>query len=604
MSGKDYNVMARFSVGDSLVPISQFSIDFPSGVLGSRLTCEVADVSVDPSSTDPVLFEVGVGLGTDLDWVTMMDLGVVGDKTSVVKWLDDSKRVQAISRVADRWKWSPPRAVFVFDPDIIDPVSSGEASPRQLVNEQHSPIFPELVAIPSLDITQLLQYIYVEKLGFSRVITNIENFRLNFVSISISSPFHAAAVSELGVFQPEFFSDDVNVLWIIDPQGTLPVGLSTRLFRQKHYAEFQQSQKTTQRVNAVVLSYHNNFTSGSITSRVEQESKEVGTPFSPGWQRTTVSRFINDFHDNPGDDTEVTRSVVTRTLTQTSAFSDGLTRLVLTEDQTDAFLYDFRLKAGFIKSTSIYCRLPGESAKVRLVQTETNQIVWQALGNSGEFIKRYEVTNLVGTIIKVFNDPDDPDAGYTAQSAFGANKFDQIPEEVEDGTEVLTGQPISTQIDTYRNVGQDQIEVTSQRISHLSAGAPADQSRTFEHTGTIQVRAATSAAMQTNMLITRVADGDHLRNPVQLSAGNVPFDIAKRLALRILERQGNEPASVSVELTGLDLAVRRGSIRRVELRDGSTVRVFVTGYRVTGTNLGSPNFGVTMTVDGLVIPNA
>ncbi len=91
------------------------------------------------------------------------------------------------------------------------------------------------------------------------------------------------------------------------------------------------------------------------------------------------------------------------------------------------------------------------------------------------------------------------------------------------------------------------------------------------------------------------------RVPASLNAGNVPFGVAKGLAQRVLDRQGNQPASVSMELSGLDLALRRGSLRLVHDRADSVYKVFITGFSIKGENLGRPDFRVSMTAQGVVI---
>lgn len=603
---RDYNIYARLTSGGSEVAIPNFNLEFPPGVLGSKLSCDLSDSSINFDDSLDVLFEVGIGSAGEVEWSTMMDLGRANSLDSTVKWLGDTQRLVAVSGIADKWNYAPEAPVFLYDPLVIDPITSGQAALGELVDEHHNPIFPVLVAKNSLDLQQLMNYVYVEKLGFTRVITNVPNFHLNFVQIPLTSSFHSAVMSEVGIFQPEFYNDDDGTLWVVDPQGTLPVGLVARKMLLKHYATFQRSKQTGKLVNAVILSYSTTFGDGPITSRVEQEVQEVGVPFTEGWHRTTISRFINDFHDNPADPSEVTRSVVTRVLTQVTAEFDSLARLVATEDQIDKFLYDFRLKTGYTKTlTKYFPTFLDGTALNHLVQVEENQVVWEALTTPGEFIKRYEITSVIGSVVKTYDDPSDPDA-----STFRLQSFDQVSRlnrndlPSSDDSVVVENHPIVTRIDTYRDTGRDQIEVSSQRVNYLpdpGRGA-VDRDETFQHTGTIQARANTTRALTVNMVLTNQTESNPVRRPpVTLSAGNVPFDIAKTLAQRILDHQGQQPTRVSMELSGIDLALRRGSIREVRDRADNVYRVFITGFSIVGENLGSPNFRVSMTAQGVVI---
>lgn len=609
---RDYNVQSRLMIDGAPVAISGFTVDFPAGVIGSRMSCELADpVGTIPDPTAVVLFQVGVSTsGSDPDWVTVMDLGVVNSVSESVKWLGDSRNWTAVSGIADRWDYAPVRPEFLYDPLRIDPITSSEASPGDLVDSDHQTIFPVLTALRSLDLVQLMNYVYVKRLGFSRVVTNIPNFSLNFVNIPVTGSFHSVVTSEIGIFEPVYCSDDSDTLWIIDPQGTLPVGLPIRHTLQKHYAQLTRQKQQNKLVNAVVLTYRDTLGDGPVTSRAEQETQEVGAPFTEDWQRTTVTRFINDFHDNPGNTSEVTRSVVTRILTQVQAWVSGvtvedgvatftppLTRVVLTEDQRDTFLYDFRLKTGYSKETSLYTILPGESAKLRQVQTEESQIVWESRGTPGEFIKRYEVVSTSGLFQRLF-DPTDPSIPEIRESIFSLNRRNSIsPDPGDPASAVVESGPLSTQIDSFRVTGQDQIEVGSQRVNHLTGTT--DSSHVFQHTGTIYARATSGRATTVNMVLTRGTQPR--RVPGRLNAGNVPFPVALTLANRILDRQGAGPVQVDIEFSGLDLSLRRGSLRRVEDRGGNFHVVFITGFSITGANLGQRNFSVVMKAQGVVI---
>ncbi len=603
---KDYNVYGRLTAGDSEVALVRFSLEFPEGVLGSRLNCDLADLSFLLDEEASVLFEIGIGSQGSVEWTTMMDLGKVNSVDLEVEWLRDSRKLTAVSGVADKWTYAPEKPIFLYDPAFIDPISSGQAALGEVVNEQHLPLFPTLVPKLAFDLQQLLNFVYVTKLGFSRIITNIPNFHLNFVQIPLTASFHSAAMNELSIFQPEFYNDDQGTLWVVDPQGALPAGLAPRKMLLKHYAKFQKTKQVGKLVNAIVLTYSANFGDGPITNRVEQETQEVGTPFGDGWQRTTVSTFINDFHDNPQNVLEVTRSVTTRILKQITAEYDGLARLVSTEDQADHFLYDFRLKTGYTKTlTKFFPVFAGVSAQSHLVQTEESQVVWESLTAPGEFIKRYEITSVTGSVVKTYDNPSDPDTStFRLQSYDQVSKLNRNDLPSSSDSVSVENHPIYTKIDTFRNTGRDQVEVSAQRVNYLmdSGRGITDRSDTFQHTGTIQARANTVVARQVHMLISRSPEGNPVRRvPASLNAGNVPFGVAKVLANRILDRQGQQPTKVSMELSGLDLTLRRGSIRKVHDREDNVYTVFITGFTIAGDNLGRSDFRVTMTATGVVI---
>lgn len=595
---KDYNVYARLRIGGAEVPISDFSFDFPEDSIGGQLTATMANQTQAIDEDEDIVFEIGIAAGGATEWVPIMDLGKIKSVSTLTGWPGDQVAIRAVSALADKWDLSPPQPITLYDPDQVDVVSSNASTFGDLVNEAHQFIGSELLPVRSLDLIRLLNWVYVDKLGFAGVVTNIENFPIKTVNVAISDAYHSVAAREVGVFEPTYHADDHGTLWIIDPQGTLPSGLTARAMRLKHYAKLEKSIEVGRLVNQVVLSYRDNLAvDSSPTIRSEKEIINSGEFGDPDWQRSTTTSYIYDFHDDPAHPDHVTRSVVFRVRTEVSAVADGLTRLVSIDDQTDTYKYDYRLNTGYTKQASLYCRLPGESAKLRLVHTEVKEIEWEELtSRPGEFIKQNEVTQISGLVLKTQDDPDD-DSTITRQPLYTANRLNDIPEEAE----VESGRPISTKIETFREVGPDQIEVNAQQVNHLTPQAAPDPPRTYQHTGTIRANISPQQPT-TNMLI--VAEGtsdDNRRPPISLAAGNVPFTQAKRLALRELDRRNNKPARVTAELSGLDLALRRGSIRTVHDRQDNTYKTYIKGFSGSGSGLGTPDRVVMMRISGVVL---
>lgn len=592
MPTRDYNVKARLRVEDLKIPITRFTLDFPEGSIGSKLTAELAepDATVDPNSS--MTFDIGIDSGNGVEWVPMMDVGKVRVVDRTIAWLDDHVVIEAISGLAERWDRSPSIPIVLYDPAQVDIVDESGPILGELVDVNHDTIEPEKIPIEDFDLLQLFNYVYVTKLGFTSVVTNIPNFPLKRADIRVTDSFHSVAAREIGIFEPVYHADDDTVLFIIDPQRDLPPGLSIRKLNTSQYVKFTTTRETGRNINAIILSYRDNTVPGSASEdRVEQSVQDVGTPFTAGWQRTVTNTFIRDFFDNPADPDEVTRSVPFRVDSRTVGF-DGVVRELAIESQTDNYLYDFRLKTGYTKVVSLYTAFPGEGAAMRTVQTETNQVVWEELSSSpGEFAKVYEITSIVGTVL-VEGEGED----ITRTSLYQANRNSLVTDDME----VEVGVPIFTQIDRYRILGRDQIEVNTQKVDHLKIPPKPTITNTVQHTGTIQARAQAQST-EVNMLLVNDVPPEERRPPASLSAGNVPVAEAKALARRILDRRGTQPAKANVDLTGFDLALRRGSLRKIRDREGDRLKVFIKGFRIVGEQLGTPNFSVKQSVTGLVI---
>jgi hypothetical protein len=598
----DYNVYARLLIDEEEYPISNLRYSAAEGTLGEQCRFDLADPTQVIPDSGEVSVQIGVENPNGVEWADLIVEGQILASTETIKWAADGKGITVVNKVGEKWDLSPTQQIVVYDPEEIDPVEEVGTVQGELVDEDYLPIEPVFIPKADFDLHTLLRYIYVDRLGFAGVVTNVPNYRMNVASIGVTQSFHSVAANELAVFEPKYFMNAAGVLFIIDPQGTLPPSLPVRRMALKHYVDFTRSRQRGRLVNAVILEWTDNFVTGASepTARTEQDYVEIGTYGTEGWQRTVTTRHIYDFYEDPDRPTAVTRSVVYRVVSNVSAIADGLTRVVSVDDQEDLYKYDYRLKIGYNKTVKLYCTLPGLSAKLRTVQTEASTIVWEQLNSTpGEFVKRWESIEIRGLVLRTYNDPDDPGQGATYKSIYNANRLDEIPEEEEDGTTLLTDRPISTQIDAFRVTGKDQIEVNSQRIDHLREHRPADLNKTFQHTGTIQVRGNGPTSLTTRMVITRGTEPR--RTPVVLNAGNVPLSVARTLAERILDREGQEPETAAVELSGLDLSLRRGSLRRALDRDEVEHLLFITGVDIAGENLGQPSFAFTMTANAVKI---
>ncbi|HEX8090036.1 MAG TPA: hypothetical protein VF762_14340, partial [Blastocatellia bacterium] len=417
---------------------------------------------------------------------------------------------------------------------------------------------------------------------------------------SLTSPYHSIASSQVALFEPQYSSEDLGTISIIDPQGTLPDELAAgaRAVSLDAYVEFQRQKQTAPLINAVLLSYKDNTgsASGTVTDRVDQEVQEVGTFGEAGWQRTLINRFIKEFHDDVNDSSRITREVVWKVESRTSARADGIVREIAIETQTDSYDYDWQLKTGYTKIVQLYTKLPGLAALMRQVQTETNRIIWTgSKSNPSNLIKTWELTEVVGTIL-VEGDEDDPDNPQIKISLYEANRTNNISDEAEP----RLAQPITTIIERWREVGPDQIEVEYQKIDHLDEKP--EQTKTVQHTGTVTARLGQGAQAVTMLLRDEESEeSDGTLPPAHINAGDIPFAPALEIANRVLARHGQQPQRVSIQFAGIDVALRRGSLRRVSERDGSEYLVFITGYTITGENLGTADFSIMQQAEGIVL---
>jgi hypothetical protein len=599
--GKQYGIAATLEIDGDSAPITDFDLSVPTGALGSGLSCSLADFEASVSDTDPIDFDITITKGGDSETVRLLESGRMLSSSASIQLDGDTLKVDAVNPLADRWQIAPRSPLVLYDPSVIDIVTASEATRDDILDADSNPIEAEFRAVDGFDLAQLLNFVYVEQLGFTRVITNIESYPLQRADFSLRASWHSVAASELAIFQPVYGADDADTLFILDPQGTIPPSMPIRNLPLSKYVQVIRQTQTSALINAVIFTYRDNTFvdafSGAVTDRVDQELQEVGNFGEEGWQRTVINRFIKEFHDDPNDPFRITREIVWKTEARVSAKADDLVREISIEVQTDRYDFDWRLKIGYEKITQLYTALPGASAMMREVQREINQIIWtSSLSNPSELIKTWELTEISGTVLVENPDDDEP----TRISLYEANRTNSIPED-DEGVDVENGRPITTIIERWRETGPDQIEVQYQKIDHLT-GRP-EQTKTVQHTGTVKARMNQSTTGTVSMMIRNEASEALFgpRVPASLDAGNVPFDQALMLAERLLALGGAEPGRIQIRFTGLDLSLRRGSLRRITDRQGVDYIVFITGYRMRGERLGTPEFEITMEAEGVII---
>lgn len=603
---KRYGIQARVKSGSDEVEITDFTFVIASGELGATASCALADFSPVISPSLPVSFEIGISKSGQTHWAMLLDDGRISERTDATQFKGDQTSINVISKLSEKWKLAPRAPITLYDPAQVDIITLSSQNRGDIVDQSGAPIAPIYRPVAALDLLQLLNFIYVERLAFGQVITNIPDYPIPRADFGLTTPYHSVAAGQVGLFEPKYSSDAQATLFIIDPQGALPAGFpaQVRACSPGTYAELQKTKQTAPDINAVLLTYRDSSgaTGNHITERVEQEIQEAGIFGDDDWQRTMINRFIKEFHGDSNDSTRITRSVVYKTETRISARIDGLARLISIETQEDHYAYDWQLKVGYTKTLQLYMKLPLElAAHMQTIQTETNQIIWLgAMSSPNTLVKTWEITEVNGTVL-VIGEQDDPSNPPLRQSAYDANRGGEIP----DDAEVLTGRPISSLIERWREVGPDQIEVGYQKVNHLArTGSQVEQNRTVQHTGTVQARlnSAQDGRQVTMLLRDQTSEAlDGTLPPATLDAGDIPFDPALELANRVLARHGQTPQRVKLTGAGIDLALRRGSLRRVSDRAGVEYLVFVTGYSIEGKNLGTRDFSVTQQAEGIVI---
>lgn len=580
-------------VNDAEVPLSKFTFSAPSGdAMGVRATATIADVSVDVARGDSFDLTLRITGGSQPKSrlikngkVAASERGWGATRAQGLTVRSDSYSITGVDKTADRLAYAPRVPVILYDPAVVT-LQDNELN-TNINDEDGNRIFATARALTSLDLQQVLYFVYVEKLGFSEVITNVPNYSIPRADFSLNTTWDAIARSFYSLFEPLVFEDD-DRLFIIDVYGEIPAGIlsGARSVTVSDVTQVTRQNPEISVANAVLLS-HKEISIQSldedefpenVTQRVDPpDIEDIGTPGTEGWTQTQFRRFVAEIHDDADDPGKITSEIVWRTEKRVIGLDEnGIQRELMIETQTDFYSNSWRLKLGYTKVTQIYGEdgLGGKS--LQQAETEQNSLVWEpSIQNPGEYEKKSSLTYLTGLVVVEGEGADAVKTPYRE-----ATRNQGIP---QDGSATIENLPISTTHETWRYTGADQIEVHTNKMDLLTKRP--ESSKTTEHVGTNAVRVRTGAAFNTKQVLLTDPDSDLEDGPraaISVDAGYVQYPIAKELAFRALRKVRRPRKTVSFTLAQFDGGIRRGSVRNIFDRDGNSIQVIVTGHSVDG----------------------
>ena len=598
-------------INDSEVPVAAFSFSAPAGNLGVRADVRLSDPTLEITRGDDFDLTLKIFTGTQPKTrlikngrVVATDKGIASKRLAGLTAPNDSLSIVGIDHIAERWKFAPRRPVILYNPDLV---TIEESETDSNVNDADgNRIFAELVALESLDLKQILSFAYVERCGFSEVITNIPTYSIPRADFNLNSSYHAVAASFYSYFKPLVFEFD-NRLFIIDVYGEIPVGVlsGARTVNVSKYLSYSRKQPEVSVVNAVLLTHRLAVSQTgdidelpeNVTQRTETETRDSGEVGADGWVRNQFTRYIAELHEDEEDEEKITGEIVWKVETLTTAKDEnGIVRDLTVDTQTDIYSNSWRLKLGYNKSVQGYARAITGSALMQQLLTETNRIFWRPLpGKFGEYEKLFEETHTSGLVV-IENEGEEDEV---KTPLIEASRNNEVP---QDGTATVENLNISKKTIVYRSTGADQIEMHVQKTDLLT-GFP-ESVTTIEHVGTNAVRVRTGEAFNTKQVLLVDEDSDEAdggRAPISYDAGFVPYPIAKELALRALAEARTPRDTVRAELASFDAGIRRGSVRNLLDREGNSVKVIITGYDVTSKVVERGALAISQVIEGVVI---
>lgn len=639
------DITARLLVNNVEVPIAGFDYEEPEGRLGALLNVTLArpDRNQVPVNAD-IRFDLIVYApdGTYSLYPLVAD-GKIAGRSINIQWADDGPgdemTMGGLDTLNDKFALAPRRPITMFDPGQVK-FEEVAVKPRDaIMDDKGQPIVPVLEPVAGLnmmqaleraytgrgggafatslsvaqlaELTKVAQYIGAQEqvgLGFSRVVTNIPTYPIARVDFLVESGWHDAVQPLIGMYGPIYFVE-YNVLFIIDAEKALPLGHVARTLPLSRVTRLGLAQENRDPYNAVILTFQARGAEGQALyprDKYEQKTDEDGEFGSLGYRRTETTRRYREWADDPAFTNIIEAqdlSVEVRTFGNFPTSDGGPGALLELHRETQQDFYTLGLKTGHHKTVQgLVTTGPDADLLLREVLEETCSIAYtEDSFNPGQKLQDRVHTHTKGLIYEETEDTYErvgPDGNEDVPKRYAVGLAQKYGIMGSEGR--LFWGDVKTTTEVLRATSPTQRDVQVTEIDCLTGTVLRS---------TAQPRAASSAALAVNEFVTRqrsvllrdlASEADiGPRIPVSVSAGDLPYDRAFELGLRVLARGLDPPETAQLDLPGVDFALRRGSVVKGQFRDNTLTPPFIVqGFRISGRTLGREGHRISMSLTG------
>jgi hypothetical protein len=567
--------------------------------------------------------------GGQESYVFLLENGNLAGRQATIRYAGDSLVISAVNTLADRWLYAARHPIILHDMDRVEFAEVSADSRNDVQDFDGNPIERELIGRRELDMLQVLGYAYIQGCRFSRVVTNIPNHPVRRADFGIGASFHSAVLKYTALYNPFYFADDNETLYIYDAEGTLPEGMAAaiRALAGANATRLGVNQPLDPPTDAVLLTFQEDLREGggddfpaTATDKIKEFSTSNGAPFSQGYYEQIIQTHIKEFHDDPNDAARVTRNVAWKQVIQTYAGdeSTALPLMLSRETVTDIWLYNWRIKGGYNKTIEARAPLPygGRELVLREVQKERNRMQWAAsVYNPDELIKIRDDVEIEGEVLIEGVLEETGDMTYKTGKITSAVPILEAATQrgvTQDGFQNVVWDKIGATLRYFRDTGTNQVDGIETKIDYLAPSV--EGSRIEQNIG--QRSVDISKLTSVTRLITKYdltgeeppeGEAGIPRVARAINAGETPYDLAlevvKRVILRISEKRVGE--QVQIEYPYIDFGLRRGSLRKITARGiDSPTLYLITGFQIQGSNLGGSNPQIRQTASAVIVTNS
>jgi hypothetical protein len=628
---------------------SSFDFNMPADKLGATLNIRLANIAGIVALNAAVDFRLVLTDHTgEVHYISLIGEGKVGGRDVTIQWTGngpgDTLSISALDIVVDRFALHPLRSVVMFDPDKT-PYSSVEGNPRDGVEDEKSGAIILPLVEPAAHLTwqmaakraytssggvyhmrftpgqvttfqrisgliNQLESNSTKGLGFAGLVTNIPDYPVSRVDFTAEGGWHDGIQPCIGMYNPIYFVEG-GQLFIVDTFRALPYGhITYGLTPESDYSVLAGAVPFREPFNIVYLTYQARDGEAGITIAEEwldDDVQESGHYGDFGYQQTTIKQRVLRARDQLGAIVNEEPSLYRQEVRSTTVWWDGQelvpgpVMLSHREEQQDFFHENF--KTGHHKEVWTQMTV-GVDASLALVKvlTEDCAISWDdAPDGSGQKVQKSSVTRIEGLI---YMEPDDTVSRLNPSTGDTYDRPKMWPLTVADAGEVITDTgntfwgPIKTITETLRSLKGGQLDMMVREKDEIKGSTRNSFTSPRVSSGLLSAN-----KYETKSHTVRIMDEANIlaigpRRPESVNAGELPRARAFELAHRVLAQGPNPVQEFRINLPGVDVGLRRGSVVRACNREGVwSPPCMVRGLTITGTSLGTTGHRIATTLD-------
>lgn len=527
-------------------------------------------------------------------WQTLVAGGMLAGGGFSFAWQDgrpdDQLTIQTSAQITDKLGQSPDLNTTVYDP-FVETIDASKYKDILDTNGHH--YSHQLVAFNNMTLSVLFHWLFVTKLGFAGVVTNLPDFPIPRADFNMTDTYLSGLRGVIGNFDPLIFVEG-NKIVILDSTLRLPAGMPASIVLDPSLYLNAQFSETEFAADGFLVSYIENDSEYDYqqTRDVVIPTSTTGTFGSNNYTETDITQTFTDFYKLSDPATPV-RSEKTKEQTTVRAMMKLSPSAPYTlqeiSDTTETIEFDSKMRLTSIQK-NVIALIPNLTSGVPFnfvtdfVRSERTTFEYNpdVFDPKREYLSAMKKT--VSGLVATDNDPDKAniDGSPFKQDFFDAWRAGNLSFDMQ-----VANEPIQEITENAQQTRKGQIEIRKKTVEYLTNPPATIHQVTDGRTGDISQNAQSGSSA--TIIVYR--DGISFsarggRKLVPINVGNMPPRFFIPLCRRKLQLRKRRSGAVTTK--GLMLSLVRGSAIGVLDHYGQSAgNYLIEGRRIAGSNLGT-----------------